>query len=71
MSVIIVPKKNVTEIDDQNILVEIPDIENELKKRKKKALEDCYGILKNWNIDPVEYQRKLRAEWDERSCQNI
>lgn len=22
------------------------------------------GILKGYNIDPVQYQRKLRKEWD-------
>ncbi|MBU2446231.1 MAG: hypothetical protein KJ666_11785 [Bacteroidetes bacterium] len=71
MSVIILPKKNIKEINDNTVLVEIPDDKDEIKKRRKKVLEECLGILKDWDIDPVEYQRKLRSEWDERSWQNI
>jgi hypothetical protein len=42
---------------------------DEIKKRKaldagdKKTLEKFYGSLK-WDIDGVEYQRKVRDEWD-------
>ena len=44
---------------------------NEFKKRKAKdkghylkVLDASFGIWKNRKIDSVEYQRKLRAQWN-------
>jgi hypothetical protein len=40
---------------------------NELsgKKESSKNLKKYFGILKP-SVDPLEFQKKLRAEWDER-----
>lgn len=44
---------------------------NEFKKRKLKdkqsylkALEGAFGMWKDRKVDGLEYERKLRAEWD-------
>lgn len=34
------------------------------EKDHKAALKAAFGIWKDRGIDAVEYQRKLRAEWD-------
>lgn len=33
---------------------------------REKALNGIFGMWKGRNIDSVEYQRQLRAEWDHR-----
>ena len=40
---------------------------NELPEEKESSenLKKYFGILKS-NVDPLEFQKKLRAEWDER-----
>ena len=40
---------------------------NELPEKKESSenLKKYFGILK-FNVDPLEFQKKLRAEWDER-----
>ena len=42
-----------------------------LPKRRPRKLDlrndPAFGSWKNRDVDSVEYQRKLRAEWDERS----
>jgi hypothetical protein len=42
-----------------------------LPKRRQRRLDfrndPAFGSWKNRDVDSVEYQRKLRAEWDDRS----
>ena len=40
---------------------------NELPEKKESSenLKKYFGILKS-DVDPLEFQKKLRAEWDER-----
>jgi len=41
-------------------------VAEEQKKRKRfeDALNAVFGLWKDMDIDAVEYQRKIRAEWD-------
>jgi len=40
------------------------DNEEERKQERSAALNAAFGMWKDRGIDAVEYQRKLRAEWD-------
>ena len=36
------------------------------QQRFKKISKITSGILSNYNIDPVKWQKEIRREWDER-----
>ena len=56
-------------ISDQDMVI-ILKIESEEGNGRKirDSLKNAAGILKGKNIDPLKYQRKIRAEWDERQA---
>ena len=55
-----------TEYMNKTIEILVLPLENEEKEKdiKLKHIEKTAGILKDKNIDPVEWQRKIRSEWD-------
>ena len=63
MSIVTLPKKNLKYIDDDIIKVDIPaDILD--KDKLSAAIKNTTGIWKNKKIDPAEYQRQIRNEWN-------
>jgi hypothetical protein len=66
---IIVPKKMIKEINDEIVSVEVPtDSLYAMKHRINWAnIEKAKGLLKKLDIDPMEYQKKSRKEWEKRS----
>ncbi len=67
MAVLILPKSVVKEINDKYVTVEISEESIKIKGTKKwDSIEKARGILKNYDIDPIEYQKKCREEWENR-----
>ena len=67
MPVIELSKEYLLDMDDKKIRVQIPkSILKKIQspKKTKTDIMSAQGILKNWKIDPVEYQKKIRDEWD-------
>ena len=64
MAIITLPRSALKEINDQYVKIEIPEESLIIKKINWKVLEAARGILKHVNIDPLEYQKKCRDEWD-------
>ena len=67
MPVIELSKDYLLNMDDKKIRVQIPErILKKINKTKKKKSElmALQGSLKNWDINPVEYQRNIRGEWE-------
>ena len=50
------------------IIKDLTIIDDNKKKQKKKDETDIFsktaGILKSQNIDPIQWQNKIRSEWD-------
>lgn len=65
MPIVKLPRKRLLSMDRNSITIDIPD---EKSKKKKKidyeVIKNAKGIWKNKKIDGVEYQRKIRSEWD-------
>jgi len=55
-----------SEYINKKIEILVLPLENEENEEgiKLKNIEKTAGILKDKNIDPVEWQRKIRSEWD-------
>ena len=66
MSVLILPRSALIEINENTIKVEIPDEQPDDIKTKIAALEATYGILEDKHIDPLEYEWNMRNSWNER-----
>ncbi len=68
MSTLILPRSAIQILNDDYVKVEIPEDSKELSRVKTNwdVVEKSRGILKERKIDPVEYQRKVRDEWNER-----
>jgi len=67
MPVLELSKDYVIEETEKKIKIEIPQILiNKLKRSKKtdKGILKLFGVLKNSKINPVEYQKEMRAEWE-------
>lgn len=65
MPIVKLPRKRLLSMDRKSITVDIPD--EKAKKKKKidfEAIKRAKGIWKNKKIDGVEYQRKVRNEWN-------
>ena len=49
----------------EGIIKELKIIDNiPQNKNKAEILNRAKGLLKNKNINPIEYQKKLREEWE-------
>ncbi|MBU2447147.1 MAG: hypothetical protein KJ666_16460 [Bacteroidetes bacterium] len=66
MAVVILPRSALIEMNDKIIKVELPEDNLEELERKISAIESTYGIWKKKKIDPIEYQKRIRKEWDKR-----
>jgi hypothetical protein len=64
MTVITLPRSAIKEMNDKYVKIEIPEKELIVKKISGNVLEAARGILKDYKIDPMEYQKKCRDEWD-------
>lgn len=42
---------------------QIKDLIKKMKTKPKKDLSKYAGTIK-WDVDPVDYQRKIRNEWE-------
>ena len=49
-------------MDNEKIEIEIS--EELLKKIKYENIRNAKGILKGKGINPLDFQKKIRAEWD-------
>lgn len=65
MPIITLPRRRLKELNSKEIKVELTkkDIENVKKAIDWKAVEKGKGILKKYNIDPIEYQNSERNNW--------
>ncbi len=61
--IITLPKKALKYLDSKIVQVEIDD---KLLKREinYKAVEQAKGLLKKYNIDGLDYQKRARTEWE-------
>ena len=66
MLILTLPRKSVKEMNDEIIKIEIneEDLEQLKKQIDWKVVEQAKGILRDKNIDPLEYQNNARKEWD-------
>lgn len=68
MPIVELSKDYLLEVNNKNIKVKLPDkLIKQLKldsKKKKKGLSRLFGSLKTLKINPVEYQKKVREEWE-------
>ena len=66
MPILTLPRKSVKEINDEIVRIEIKkeDLEQIKNDINWKAVEQAKGILKDKNIDPIEYEKNVRKEWD-------
>lgn len=62
MTILTLPRDALIYMDNEKIEVEIPDYK--IKKLNMENINNAKGILKSKNIDPLEYQNKVRAEWE-------
>ena len=62
MTTLLLPRQNLKYLDENVIEVEFNEKELE-KKIDFEAVESCFGLWKNKNIDALEYQKKIRSEW--------
>ncbi len=53
-------------LDPQDVTIIVRPKGTEDRKARFKRLKALQGSLKGWGVDGVEYQRKLRKEWDNR-----
>jgi hypothetical protein len=65
MPIVKLPRKRLISMDRDTITIDMPD---EVVKEKKEidfeAIKKARGIWKDAKIDGVEYQKKIRSEWD-------
>jgi hypothetical protein len=66
MPIITLPRKSVKEINDEIVKIEInkEDLEQIKKQINWQVVEGAKGILKEKEIDPLEYQKNARKDWD-------
>lgn len=64
MAIITLPKNAVKEMNDKYVKIEIPEEKLIGRKINWDVVEATRGILKDYKIDPLKYQRKCRDEWD-------
>jgi hypothetical protein len=74
---LLIPNIDMNLISNNKLFLDIEIISRDLDNAKK-MIRKTSGILKNYNIDGVEYQNKIRNEWEERlnrevniNCLNI
>ena len=53
-------------LDSQDVRIIVRPKIDEDKKARFERLKSLQGSLKGWGVDGVEFQRKLRKEWDDR-----
>lgn len=65
MPILTFPRKSVKEINDKIVKIEInkEDLEKLNKQINWQIVESAKGILKDRNVDPLEYQKNARKEW--------
>ena len=61
MPILTLPKESLIYMDKKKIEIDVP--EKIIKKINMKNIRNAQGILKNKQINPLEYQRKARNEW--------
>ncbi len=66
MLILTLPRKSVKEMNDEIIKIEINEEDLEQLKRQInwQVVEQAKGILKDKDIDPIEYQNNARKEWN-------
>ena len=62
MSIYTLPRDALIYLDNEKIEIEIS--EELLNKIRYENISRAKGILKTKGIDPMEFQNKIRAEWD-------
>ncbi len=64
MAIITLPRSAIKELSEKYVKLEIPEKKLPIKKINLDVLAKTRGLLKNYKIDPLKYQRKCRDEWD-------
>ena len=49
---------------NKKIEILVLPFENELKSSSQNIIIKTAGIIKNRNIDPIKWQKEIRAEWE-------
>ncbi len=62
MTILTLPRDALIYMDKEKIEVEIPDYK--IKKLNMKNINNARGIFKSKNVNPLEFQKKVRAEWE-------
>ena len=64
MSIITLPRSAVKEITDEYVIVEISENIEPLADINLDVIKSAFGLLKGREVDPLDFQRELRDEWD-------
>lgn len=65
MSIIKLPRKRLISMDKDSITIDMPEDKSKGEKKINiEAIKSAKGIWKDKKIDGVEYQKKIRSEWD-------
>jgi len=62
MTILTLPRDALIYMDKEKIEVEIPDYK--IKNLNMKNINNARGIFKFKNVNPLEFQKKVRAEWE-------
>ena len=62
MTILTLPRDALIYMDKEKIEVEIPDYK--IKNLNMKNINNARGIFKSKNVNPLEFQKKVRAEWE-------
>lgn len=66
MAIITLPISAVKEMSKEYIKIEIPESELLQRKINLAIIQAACGILKDLNLDALEYQQQIRSEWNGR-----
>ena len=66
MPILTLHRKSVKEINDKIVKIEIneKDLEQIKKQIDWQIVENAKEILKDKNVEPLEYQKNARKDWD-------
>ncbi|MGA1871436.1 MAG: hypothetical protein ACMUJM_23145 [bacterium] len=63
MSIVTLPKESLKYMDEEKIEVDIPDSVLNKLTYASEIIKNTRGIWKNKDIDPRNYQKEIRSEW--------
>jgi len=65
MPIVKLPRKRLISMDRKSITIDLPaEKHKKLHTINSESLKKAKGIWKDKKIDGVEYQKKIRSEWD-------